>query len=115
MIAVLLLIGLFALTSFTRLWLKLPFRHQANLNGSPERFAQAIFFHFVGAGKMEIDAQGELKKHSRLQQDIHISVVESETKPDSHCLLWTRGPLPDGVSPAAQVSANEISLLDEIA
>lgn len=117
--AVLLLMGLFVLTSFVRLWLKLTSRGQANINGSPQRLAVAIFNYFEGPDRRSFTVPGKRRKRDHLlgprahEEDIHMSVVKGNSERDAYRLVWTRGPLPEGATPSAHIPSHEISLQAE--
>lgn len=119
--AVLLLIGIFVLTFFARLWLKIASHNSGNFNGSPQRLAEALFKHFEGPDRNTFDVSRKRKKRELLlalvprphEEDIHMSVLEGVSKPGSYRLMWTRGPLPEGVTPAVHIPSKEIILRAE--
>lgn len=112
--AVLLLMGLFLLTSFIRLGLKIAERDGGDFNGSPQMLAEALFNHFEGPERMVFAVPGKRKKREfflgprQHEEDIHMSVVQGINDPDSYRLVWTRGPLPEGAKLATRIPSKEI-------
>lgn len=109
--AVIILVVLFVCTSILRLGLKLITRGGTDLNGSPERLAEAMFDHFEGTQGRSRVLSGKRKKRDMLlgpmlgENEIHMSVLKGVDDPDSYRLAWTRGPI---ANPAQHIPSTEI-------
>lgn len=109
--AIIILIVIFVGTSILRLGLKLATRGGTDLNGSPERLAEAMFEHYEGAQERSRLLSDKRKKRDMLlgpilgENEIYMNVVKGVDDPDSYRLAWTRGPIANAVQhvPSAEI------------